>query len=181
MSLRIIPLGGMGNVTKNMFLYEYGNEMLIVDCGIGFPESSMLGVDVLIPDVSYIKDRLSKGSHIVGMCLTHGHDDHIAGLQYILPQLPDFEIYGSPLTAAFAEARMSESEIKRSVNVVTGDQPVRLGSFSIEYIQMTPSVPQTRHLASTTPQGIVYHGSDFKVELTPLHRWLPDFNKIASV
>src|SRR5258708_5217658 len=180
-SLRIIPLGGMGNVTKNMFLYEYGQEMLVVDCGIGFPESSMLGVDVLIPDVTYIKDRLTKGAHIIGMCLTHGHDDHIAGLQYILPQLPEFPIYGSPLTAAVAEARMSESEIKRSVNVVTGDQPVRLGSFSIEYIQMTHSVPQTRHLAITAPQGIVYHGSDFKFDLTPVDGALPDFNKIARV
>ena len=180
-SLRIIPLGGMGNVTKNMFVYEYGQEMLLVDCGIGFPESSMLGVDVLIPDVTYVKDKLSKGSHIVGMCLTHGHDDHIAGLPYIIPQLPDFEIYGSALTAAFAEARMSDSDVKKSVNVVSGDQPIRLGFFSVDYIQLTHSVPMTRHLAITTPQGIVYHGSDFKFDLNPVDGALPDFNKIGRI
>lgn len=180
-NLRIIPLGGMGNVTKNMFLYEYGQEMLIVDCGIGFPESSMLGVDVLIPDVTYIKDRLQKGSRIVGLCLTHGHDDHIAGLPYIVPQLPEFQIYGSPLTAAFAMQRMEDADIKRAVTVVNVGEKLNLGSFSIEYIQMTHSVPQTRHLAITTPEGIIYHGSDFKFDLTPVDGAMPDFNAIARV
>lgn len=180
-SLRIVPLGGMGNVTKNMFLYEYGNEMLLVDCGIGFPETSMLGVDVLIPDITYVQERLKKGARIVGMCLTHGHDDHIASLPYIVPQLPDFEIYGSPLTASFADARMSDFNIKRNVNVVNDDQPVELGSFSIEYIQMTHSVPQTRHLAIHTPQGTIYHGSDFKFDLTPVDGALPDFGKISRI
>jgi ribonuclease J len=180
-SLRLIPLGGMGNVTKNMFLYEFGKEMLLVDCGIGFPETSMLGVDVLIPDVSYVQERIKKGSRIVGMCLTHGHDDHIAGLPYIVPQLPDFEIYGSPLTAAFAQARMSDFSIDRKVNVVDDDRPVKLGSFTVEYIQMTHSVPQTRHLAVHTPQGTIYHGSDFKFDLTPVDGALPDFGKIARL
>lgn len=177
--LRIIPLGGMGNVTKNCFVYEYGDELLIVDCGIGFPESSMLGVDVLIPDVTYIKDRLSQGAHIVGMCLSHGHDDHIASLPYIVPQLPDFPIYASPLTAAFAQSRMAEFEINKEVNVVEGDQPVRLGSFTIDFVKLTHSVPHTRHLAIGTPEGIVYHGSDFKFDLSPVDGVMPDFNKIA--
>lgn len=179
--LSIIPLGGMGNVTKNCFVYEYEDQMLIIDCGIGFPESSMLGIDVLIPDVSYIKDRLSKGSHIVGMCLTHGHDDHIAGLGYILPQLPDFEIYGSQLTAAFATSRLADHDIEKQVNVVNDDRPVKLGVFTIEYIQMTHSVPHTRHLAITTPEGVIYHGSDFKFDLTPVDGVLPDFGKIARI
>lgn len=180
-TLRIVPLGGMGNVTKNMFLYEYGQEILLVDCGIGFPETSMLGVDVLIPDISYVLERLKKGAHLVGMCLTHGHDDHIAGLPYIVPQLPDFKIYGSPLTAAFAEARLKDFSIERKVNVVNDDQPVKLGSFTVEYIQMTHSVPQTRHIAIHTPQGTVYHGSDFKFDLTPVDGALPDFGKISRL
>ncbi len=180
-ALRIIPLGGMGNVTKNMFLYEYGKEMLLVDCGIGFPETSMLGVDVLIPDVSYVIEKLKKGSRIVGMCLTHGHDDHIAGLPYIVPQLPDFQIFGSALTSAFAQARMKDFGIERKVNVVDDDKPVKLGSFNVEYIQMTHSVPQTRHLAIHTPQGTIYHGSDFKFDLTPVDGALPDFGKIARL
>ncbi len=180
-SLRIIPLGGMGNVTKNMFLYELGKELLIIDCGIGFPETSMLGVDVLIPDVSYIQEKIKKGAHIVGMCLSHGHDDHIAGLPYIVPQLPEFDIYGSQLTAAFAQARMKDFNIERKVNVVEDDHPLKLGSFTVEYIQMTHSVPQTRHIAVHTPQGVIYHGSDFKFDLTPVDGALPDFAKIARL
>ncbi|PWU24245.1 ribonuclease J [Candidatus Cerribacteria bacterium 'Amazon FNV 2010 28 9'] len=178
-SLKIIPLGEMGNVTRNMFVYEYGDELLIVDCGIGFPESSMLGVDVLIPDITYIQQRLKEGAHIVGMCLSHGHDDHIAGLPYIIPQLPDFEIFASPLTAKFAQARMDDAGLRKEVNIVDTDVPVKLGSFSVDFIRLTHSVPHTRHLAIITPEGIVYHGSDFKFDLTPVDGVLPDFNKIA--
>lgn len=180
-SVKIIPIGGMGNVTKNMFVYEYGDELLLVDCGIGFPESSMLGVDVLIPDVTYIKERLSQGARIVGMCLTHGHDDHIAALPYIVPQLPDFPIFGSELTAEFAQARMSDFEIHKQVTVVDMDRPLRLGSFVIDYIHVTHSVPHTTHIAIETPEGIVYHGSDFKFDLTPVDGWQPDFGKIAEI
>ncbi|HSW90115.1 MAG TPA: ribonuclease J [Patescibacteria group bacterium] len=179
-SLRIIPLGGMGNVTKNMFCYEYGDEMLLVDCGIGFPESSMLGVDVLIPDVTYVRNRLSEGAHIVGMCLTHGHDDHIAALPYIVPQLPDFEIYGSPLTAAFATARMEDAGITKEVHVMPYREQLHLGSFQIEFVHLTHSVPHTTHLLIDTPEGLVYHGSDFKFDLTPADGRWPDFGAIAN-
>lgn len=180
-SLRIIPLGGMGSVTKNMFAYEYGDEILLVDCGIGFPESSMLGVDVLIPDISYIQERLEQGAKIVGMCLTHGHDDHIASLPYAVPQLPDFEIYGSELTAAFAVARMEDLDVHKKVHAVDMKFPLRLGHFEVEYVRLTHSVPDTMHLAITTPQGVVYHGSDFKFDLTPVDGRMPDFGRIARI
>ncbi len=108
--VRIIPLGGMGKVTNNMFVYEYIDgtieERLIVDCGIGFPEEEMLGADLLVPDISYLK---GKEHTIVGLCLTHGHDDHIAGLPYVLPQLSaDFPIFASKLTAGFAQSNFKE-------------------------------------------------------------------------
>src|SRR5689334_4205136 len=139
-NLRIIPIGGMGNVTQNMYVYEYDDEMLIFDCGIGFPTQFMPGVDVLIPDVTYIKDQIDAGKKIVGMILTHGHDDHIGALPYILPELPEFPIYGSPLTAGFAQNRMSENLAHREVNVFKDNQLFSLGKhFQVEGFPMTHS------------------------------------------
>lgn len=181
-SLRIIPLGGMGNVTKNMFVYEYGDQMLIVDCGIGFPEMNMHGIDLLIPDVTYIKQQLEAGKEIVGMVLTHGHDDHIAATGYILPELPDtFPIYASPLTAAFAEQRMMDHHVENGVQVLTDRKPIQLGAFHIESIAMTHSVPDTKHLIIRTPAGTVYHGSDFKLDDAPVDGVKPDYAALEQL
>lgn len=179
-ALRIIPLGGMGTVTKNCFLYEYDDAMLFVDCGIGFPETSMLGVDVLIPDVSYVQKRLEQGAKIVGMCLTHGHDDHIAALPYVIPLLPDFPIVGSELTAAFAMARMHDGGIEKEVHHAPFHKQLEFGPFRVEFVHMTHSIPNTTHLIIDTPEGIVYHGSDFKFDLTPVDGIPPDFGAIAN-
>src|SRR5258708_4060032 len=103
--LRIIPIGGMGIVTQNMYVYQYEDEMVIFDCGIGIPTQYIPGVDIIIPDVKYLLEEIEHGKKIVGMVLTHGHDDHIAALPYILPELPEFPIYASPLTAGFANHR----------------------------------------------------------------------------
>lgn len=182
-TLQIIPLGGMGNVTKNMFVYEYDNELLIVDCGIGFPEQDMLGVDILIPDVTYIQKRLTEGAKVVGMCLTHGHDDHIAALPYILPMISqDFPIYGSPLTAAFAKARMADGELSKDVLLYEEHRPLKLGKyFSVEAVKVTHSVPDTRHLIIRTPEGNCYHGSDFKFDMNPVDGVRSDFNAMARI
>ncbi|HKY73892.1 MAG TPA: ribonuclease J [Patescibacteria group bacterium] len=181
--LRIVPIGGMGNVTRNMFVYEYADEMLLVDCGIGFPEQYMLGVDVLIPDVTYIQKRLEEGATIVGMCLTHGHDDHIAALPYILPTLKaDFPIYGSPLTAAFAMARMKDMDIEKQVMELDDENPMQLGKyFRVETVRVTHSVPDTRHLAIHTLEGLCYHGSDFKFDMNPIDHRRSDFSKMAAI
>src|SRR5688572_14423982 len=122
--LKIIPLGGLGKVTQNMFLYEYENEIVIVDCGIGFPDSYMPGVDVLIPDVEYLLQQLEAGKDIVGMILSHGHDDHIAATPYIMPVLPKFPIYASALTAGFAEQRMRDGEDPRVVTVAENNEEI---------------------------------------------------------
>lgn len=181
-ALRVIPLGGMGNVTKNMFVYEYEDQMLIVDCGIGFPELNMHGVDLLIPDVTYIQDQQARGKKIVGMVLTHGHDDHIAATGYILPQIgTDFPIYASPLTAAFAEQRMLDHHLEKGITVIRDRKPVEVGVFTIESVAMTHSVPDTKHYIIHTPEGVVYHGSDFKLDLHPVDGVTPDFDRIKEI
>jgi ribonuclease J len=175
--LKIIPLGEVGTtVTKNMFVYELEDELIIVDCGIGFPEDSMYGVDVLIPDITSLQESKKK---ILGMILSHGHDDHIAALPYIIPKLPDFPIFASKLTGAFAQERMNEFGIQKRVEVLDDNRGIRLGNFAIESIKMTHSVPDTRHLIITSPEATIYHGSDFKIDLTPVDGVKPELQKIA--
>ncbi len=182
-TLKIIPLGGMGNVTQNMFVYEYGDEMLIVDCGIGFPDSYMPGVDILIPDTSYVLKRIEQGARIVGMIFSHGHDDHIAATPYIFPQLPDdFPLFASALTAGFAEQRMMDGKISRSVQTMADLETFSIGThFSAYLIPVTHSVPDTRHVVIQTPEGIVYHGSDFKLDPAPVDGQLTDMASIRAL
>lgn len=180
--LKIVPLGGLGNVTQNMFLYEYENEIMIVDCGIGFPDSYMPGVDVLIPDIEYLLQQLEAGKQIVGMVLSHGHDDHIAATPYIMPVLPKFPIYASPLTAGFAEQRMRDGEDPRSVTVAGDNDEIKLGQhFSFRLVPVTHSVPDTRHIIITTPEGIIYHGSDYKLDPEPVDGVLTDIKHISEL
>lgn len=180
--LKIVALGGMGNVTQNMFLYEYEDEILLVDCGIGFPDSYMPGVDVLIPDVRYLLEALEKGKQIVGQVFTHGHDDHIAAAPYIYSRLPEFPIFASPLTARFAEERLHDGGIGRKVTMVTNTNPIKIGSyFSVRFVPVTHSVPDTRHVAITTPEGTIYHGSDFKMDPTPVDGEVTDEHTIKEI
>lgn len=180
--LRLIPLGGMGNVTQNMYVYEYQDEMMLVDCGIGFPDVYMPGVDALIPDISYILKQLQQGKKIVGMVLSHGHDDHIGALPYLLPSLPEFPIYGSPLTAGFAEQRIADKGIKKTITVLRDRLPVQIGSyFKVMTIAMTHSVPDTKHVVIDTPEGMIYHGSDFKLDQNPVDGVLPDYEAIEKL
>lgn len=176
-----IPLSGVGDVTKNMYVYEYGNEILLVDCGLGFANETMVGVDLLIPDIDYLLHTKKK---IVGLLLTHGHEDHIGALPFILPQLPaNFPIYGSPLTAAFANEKLKEFDLPERVQTVplnTSD-PVRLGAFSASFIRITHSIPDTTNIFIRTPAGNFYHGSDFKFDFTPVDGKKTDLAKISAV
>jgi ribonuclease J len=174
----MLPLGGIGNVTKNMYIYEYEGSILIVDCGIGFPDPTMLGVDLLIPDISYLADKLDR---IVGLVLSHGHDDHIAGIPYIVPQLGShFKVYGSKLTIGFAKDRIKDFPITVNFEELPRG-PLQLGPFTIENIHVTHSVPDARHLVITTAEGTIYHGTDFKFDLNPIDGVLPDFQAMARV
>jgi len=178
--LRIIPLGGIGNVTKNMFVYEFLGHILIVDCGVGFPDVGMLGVDFVIPDISYLRDKKDK---ILGIVITHGHDDHIGGLPYILPEL-NVPVYATPLTCGLIRARLEEAYEKngfRAKIIPTPDSSIlNMGPFEIRFVHMTHSVPDATNLIIKTPVGTIYHGSDFKFDWTPVDGRYSDVNKIAK-
>ncbi len=184
-TVKFLSLGGVEDVTRNMYLYEYKNQRLIIDCGLGFPDESMLGVDILLPDITYLlRSCLPEGratKKIVGMLLTHGHEDHIGGLPYILPQLPPFPIYGSPLTAALANEKLTEFNAQPVVQTVpfTNDN-IHIGDFTITFIHVTHSIPDATHLFIETPVGNFYHGADSKFDLTPVDQKRADFLKIAQ-
>ncbi len=178
-----IPIGGIGDVTKNMYLYEYKDEILIIDCGLGFADETMLGVDLLLPDISYL---LSTGKKIVGMAITHGHEDHTGALPYILPQLAkktgfSFPIFAGPLTAGLANEKLNEFGIPVRVKAVDYENgEIKLGSFTISFIRVTHSIPDSSHIFIKTPVGNFYHGSDFKFDLTPFDGKKTDFLKISK-
>ena len=176
-----ISIGGIGDVTKNMYAYIYRDEIVLVDCGIGFADSSLPGVDLLIPDITYLKNQLTAGKKIVGMLLSHGHEDHIGALPFILPQLPQFPIYGSSLTAALANEKISEfGEKARVTQINFSDKEIRLGSFSALFIRMTHSIIDAANIVIKTPVGNFYHGSDFKFDFTPVDGKPSELQKIAK-
>ncbi|HBD02112.1 MAG: RNA-metabolising metallo-beta-lactamase [Microgenomates group bacterium GW2011_GWC1_46_16] len=176
--IRIVPLGGMPNVHDNMYVYESADDIFIVDCGMGFPDEGVPGVDLTIPDITYLKDKISK---IRGFVVTHGHEDHIGGFPYIIPELGgQIPIYASKLTAGFIREKFREFDIDlRLINVVGDRQPIQLGIFEVKMIPVTHSVPDTKHLVIKTPYGNIYHGSDFKFDWTPVGQELPDIQSIT--
>ena len=196
-SIRIIPLGGIGNVTKNMYVYEYCydgkvRDILLVDCGVGFPEPEMYGVDLVIPDVRYLEAKRDK---IRGLVFTHGHDDHIGGIPYIYPKLArlpspggeatggqgNIPMWGTALTAAFANIKLREAKIKTLVAPVGFDRILHIGPFTVSFVHVTHSVPDAANLIIETPVGIFYHGSDFKFDMTPLDGKKSELEKITAV
>lgn len=177
-NLRIVPLGGgAGTVTSNMWLYQSGLDGLIVDCGIGFPEDKVSD-DILLPDISYLK---TSGVKIHGIVLTHGHDDHYAALPHILPRMEAVPVFGSRLTVALAKDKLEEFGLKIKLEAVKETDQVKLGPFTVDPIHVTHSVPDCFHYMITTPVGKVYHGSDYKFDLTPLDHWPPNFSRIVKL
>lgn len=179
--LRFVPLGGVVGVTKNMYLYEvYDNgeleDILVVDCGIGFPHGKELGVDLIIPDISYLKDKINK---IRAIILSHGHEDHTSALPYYYHSLGSPPLFASKLTSVFVENKLKEFNIKAEINQVDYRKIYRINSFQVEFIPITHSIPDTLHILIKTPVGTIYHGTDFKFDLTPPYGRLPDFYKIT--
>lgn len=176
--IKIVPLGGSPNVHDNMWVYESDNDIFIVDCGMGFPDEGVSGVDLTIPDITYLRDKQSK---IRGFVVTHGHEDHIGGFPYIIPQLREgIPIYASKLTAGFIKEKFKEFRIDPKIlNVVRDRQPIQLGDFEVKMIPVTHSVPDTKHLIIKSPLGNIYHGSDFKFDWTPVGQELPDIQSMT--
>jgi ribonuclease J len=177
--LRIIPLGGLGEVGKNMTVYEYGKDILIVDTGIMFPENDMLGIDYIIPDFDYLLD---KAHRVVGIVITHGHEDHIGAIRHILDDIPA-PIYATPLTRGLIEAKLARNNVlsKASLNTVEAGQSVRLGAFNVEFFHVCHSIPDAVGLGITSPAGLIIHMSDFKFDHTPVDGWPTDFAKLAEL
>ncbi len=179
-SLTLIPLGGIGSVTKNMYLYIYGNDILIVDCGMGFPDASTPGVDFLIPDITHLKKLVAGGKRIVGLLLTHGHEDHIGGVPFVLDQLPSFPIYATPLTAAFTNEKLKDFGLNQRVVEVKFKKDFNLGAFTVRFLHITHSVMDTSNIFIKSPIGNFYHGSDYKFDLTPPDDKPSDMHGIAA-
>lgn len=179
--LSFIPLGGIGDVTKNMYLYEYRDEILIVDCGLGFADETMLGVDLLLPDISYL---LKTKKRIVGVVLTHGHEDHIGALPFVLPNLfskNSFPIFATPFTASLANGKLKEFGIEFFVKTCLFDGgELNLGNFKVSFIHVTHSIPDSANIFIRSPMGNFYHGSDFKFDDTPFDGRKSDYDKISK-
>ncbi|WP_411284256.1 ribonuclease J [Lapillicoccus sp.] len=176
--LRIVPLGGLGEIGRNMTVFEHAGRLLIVDCGVLFPEEHQPGVDVILPDFTWIRDRLDKIDAII---LTHGHEDHIGGVPYLLRERPDIPVVGSKLTLAFIEAKLKEHRITPVTTEVQEGQRRRLGPFDCEFVAVNHSIPDGLAVAIRTAAGIVLHTGDFKMDQFPLDRRVTDLRAFARL
>ncbi|WP_165988829.1 ribonuclease J [Streptomyces sp. YIM 98790] len=176
--LRVIPLGGLGEIGRNMTVFEYGGRLLIVDCGVLFPEEEQPGVDLILPDFSVIRDRLDDIDAVV---LTHGHEDHIGGVPYLLREKPDIPIVGSKLTLALIEAKLQEHRIRPYTLEVKEGQRERLGPFECEFVAVNHSIPDGLAVAIRTGAGLVVHTGDFKMDQLPLDGRLTDLRHFAKL
>ena len=178
-NLKIIPLGGLLEIGKNITVFEYGNDIILVDCGLAFPEDDMLGIDLVIPDLSYLEKNKDK---IKGLVITHGHEDHIGSIPYLLKQI-NVPIYGTKLTIGLIEHKLEEHKLLRStkLKVVNLGQTINLGSMKVEFIRTTHSIPDACSLAIHTPVGTVVHTGDFKIDYTPIDGEMLDFGRLAAL
>lgn len=178
--LKIIPLGGLHEIGKNITVFEYEDEIIVVDCGLSFPEDDMLGVDLVIPDISYLKKNEEK---IKGLVITHGHEDHIGAVPYFLKQI-NVPVYATKLTVGLINNKLEEHKILRSSTVIEVDQgqTIKLGKyFEVEFIRSTHSIPDSVMLAIKTPVGTILHTGDFKVDFTPIDGKMMDLGRIAEL
>ena len=175
--LKIIPLGGLGEVGKNMTAYEFQNQILIVDAGIMFPRNDMLGIDYIIPDFEYLRQKADK---VVGIVITHGHEDHIGAIHHVLSDI-SAPVYATPLTRGLIEVKLARNNVvKAMLNTVEAGDSVEIGPFQVEFFHICHSIPDAVGLGITTPAGLVVHMSDFKFDHTPVDGWPTDYAKLAE-
>jgi ribonuclease J len=176
--LRIIPIGGLGEVGKNMMAYEYNRQILIVDAGLMFPENDMLGIDYIIPDFQYLRDNADK---VLGVVFTHGHEDHIGAIQHLL-QAVSIPIYATPLTRGLIEVKLARNggSAKTEIHTIQAGESFRVGPFQVETFHVCHSIPDAVGLGITSPAGLVIHTGDYKFDQTPVDNWPTDFAKLAE-
>jgi len=177
--LRVIPLGGLGEIGKNMMALEYGNDIIVVDAGLMFPSEDMLGVDLLIPDISYL---LARQGNVRGIVITHGHEDHIGALPYVLSRITP-PVYATRFTRELILVELKQRGVKTSakLNVVSPGSRITLGKFTIEFFSVCHSIPDSVGLVIHTPLGTVVHSGDFKIDYTPIIAEATNFNQLASL
>lgn len=176
--LKFIPIGGMNEIGKNMFVIEYRDDIVIIDCGMTFPEEQMLGIDVVIPDFAYLQENKHK---IRGMVLTHGHEDHIGAIPYFMKEVGNVDIYGTDLTLGLLKNKLQEHKLSDAkLHRVNYGDVIKLGKMEVEFIQTTHSIPKSAAIAIRTPQGNIIHTGDFKVDFTPIDGEGIDLNRLAQ-
>ncbi|WHH61098.1 ribonuclease J [Petroclostridium sp. X23] len=177
--LRVIPLGGLGEVGKNITVFEYDEDIIIVDCGIAFPEDEMMGIDLVIPDVTYLKNKKER---IKGIILTHGHEDHIGAIPYVLREI-NVPVFGTKLTLGLLENKLEEHRMRSDTTLQTVEQgqTIQLGVFNVEFINSCHSIADAVALAIHTPVGVVVHTSDFKIDYTPIQGEPIDLARFAEL
>src|SRR5688572_18144385 len=166
-----MALGGLGEIGRNMTVFEFGDKLLVVDCGVLFPEEHQPGVDLILPDFGPVRDRLDD---VVAIVLTHGHEDHIGAVPYLLRLKADIPLVGSQLTLALVEAKLKEHRITPYTHAVKEGQHERLGPFELEFIAVNHSIPDALAIAITTPAGLAVHTGDFKMDQLPLDGRITD-------
>ncbi|HZK36757.1 MAG TPA: ribonuclease J [Aeromicrobium sp.] len=176
--LRVVPLGGLGEIGRNMTVLEHRGKLLVIDCGVLFPEEHQPGVDVILPDFTWIRDRLDK---IAAIVLTHGHEDHIGGVPYLLKERPDIPVYGSKLTLAFVQAKVQEHRLKPDLIEVKAGERITLGDFECEFVAVNHSIPDGLAIAVRTTAGLLLHTGDFKMDQFPLDNRITDLRSFARL
>ena len=177
-TFKIIPLGGLSEIGRNMTAFKYKDEILIIDCGLSFPEDDMLGIDIVIPDITYLIKNREK---VKGIILTHGHEDHIGALPYVLQKL-DVPVYGTRLTLGLVEIKLKEHRLDTArLQRVEPGQTIKLGEFTVEFIRTSHSIPDSCAIAVHTSLGVIFHTGDFKIDYTPIDGQLTDLHRIAEL
>jgi ribonuclease J len=176
--LHVVPLGGLGEFGMNSMALRYGDDIIVIDAGMMFPDAELLGVDIVTPDFAYLEENRDK---VRALLLTHGHEDHIGGVPFLLSQL-NVPIYGTAFTLALVERRLEEHELlsEASLNVVKAGDKIEIGPFAVEFIRVTHSIVSAVALAITTPLGVIIHTGDFKVDPTPTDNELFDLHTLAD-
>ena len=176
--IKIIPLGGLNEIGKNMTIIEYKDEIIVIDAGLCFPEDELLGIDIVIPDITYLEKNIDK---VKGIFITHGHEDHIGAMPYILKKI-NVPVYGSALSMELVKVKLKEHRItKAKLNTVGSRDQIKLKNMSVEFIRVNHSIPDAYSIAVHTNQGVIYHTGDFKIDLTPIDGEMMDIHRICQI